>query len=341
MTFTFSCAKVSYLWNQGLGQLTLFRKGVKNEVLLQRNDIPEEVKSKIRKIEELKKHFYKYWTMEPTGIYSETTLLGRDAVTYLVIASPFDTIKARENCFPFMGCFPYLGFFSEEQAKSHQLELEEGPWVTYRRPVYAYSTLGYFEDNILSSFFHYDEFGLTELIFHELFHTLFFIDDEVDLNESLANFFAREMALEFYLWSPKQKASKEAREDKLNALNELIVDKAKVLQDNYKKKAFNEKKVANAYLNFFLENEFKPAIAKKCQKLELKTCYPLKREWNNASFAAFLTYEKEGAKIKELFTHVGQDLKGFFHYIKAQYETYEEEDPEGSFTKFLMRPLVI
>ena len=71
-------------------------------------------------------------------------------------------------------------------------------YVTYQRPVYAFSTLGYFEDRILSSFFYFDDFNLSELVFHELFHTIFFMKNNVDLNENLANYFGKELALIYF-----------------------------------------------------------------------------------------------------------------------------------------------
>jgi len=80
-------------------------------------------------------------------------MLENSAVTYLVVASPFNEIKAVETCFPVMGCFPYLGFFNLNSAKNFAKEKENENYVTWIRPVYAYSTLGYFTDTILSSFF--------------------------------------------------------------------------------------------------------------------------------------------------------------------------------------------
>ena len=45
-------------------------------------------------------------------------MLQNKAVSYLVIASPFQEIRAEETCFPLMGCFPYLGFFNLISAKN-------------------------------------------------------------------------------------------------------------------------------------------------------------------------------------------------------------------------------
>src|SRR5690606_17570522 len=74
---------------------------------------------------------------------------------------------------------------------------EEG-FQTWMRPVYAYSTLGYFEDRILSSFFQYDKYELAELVFHELFHVMYFLKNNVDFNENIANFFGEQMAREYF-----------------------------------------------------------------------------------------------------------------------------------------------
>ena len=68
---------------------------------------------------------------------------------------------------------------------------EEKDFVTYRRPVTAYSSLGNFDDPILSTFFLFSEKGLIELVFHELYHTLFFVKNQVDLNENLATYFSQ------------------------------------------------------------------------------------------------------------------------------------------------------
>jgi predicted aminopeptidase len=205
--FAFGCAKMNYLYEQGVGQISLQARAKDNKEILQNVRIPKDQKEKIKKIEELKLYFYNYWNKKQTRIYTQTTMLENKAVTYLVVASPFNEIKAVENCFPLMGCFPYLGFFNLSSAQSFAKELEGEDLATWLRPVYAYSTLGYFNDTILSSFFHYTDYELAELIFHELFHTIFFVKNEVELNENLANYFSKQMVEEYFI----QKSNKRKR----------------------------------------------------------------------------------------------------------------------------------
>ena len=165
-----SCAKLSYLYEQGRGQLSLLTSARENKDVLHDIKIPIKYKDKIVKVEEYKKYFYRYWDRPPQEIYSQTTILDRDAVTYLLIASPYNKIDPNKFCFPFMGCFPYIGFFKEKSAREKASELSDKGLITWVRPVYAYSTLGYFDDPIISSFFRYNDFQLAELVFHELFH---------------------------------------------------------------------------------------------------------------------------------------------------------------------------
>ena len=120
-----SCSKIKYLIDQGNGQSDLLKSARKNEDVLKDQSVSEDFKKKIRRIIELKKYYYDFWEEEQSEIYSKTAFLKAQAVSYLVIASPFDKIEPKEECFPFFGCFPYLGFFKESLAKEYANDLEK------------------------------------------------------------------------------------------------------------------------------------------------------------------------------------------------------------------------
>ncbi|MBC7713550.1 MAG: aminopeptidase [Rhizobacter sp.] len=336
-----SCAKFDYLYEQGVGQMSILSKGKDNQEMLKSVRVPKNHKEKIQKIQDLKKYFYHYWDKKETKIYSQTTMLTNRAVTYLVIASPYQEIKAVENCFPLMGCFPYLGFFSLTSAKRFAKEKEAEDLVTWTRPVYAYSTLGYFTDTILSSFFEYDDYELAELIFHELFHTIFFVKNQVDLNENLAMYFSEHM-LEDYFKSINQldylkfQMKKDADEKKLK---HQVVILANELQEHYKSLLPKTKAEGEEILNEFIEGRFKGEVMKKCQELDIqpKDCFPLERKWNNASFAAFLTYEKSSNDLASLQKKLGLDLKGYYNWIAKKYEEFQNQSSEEDFETYLFK----
>lgn len=333
------CAKFNYLYEQSIGQISLLSQGRDNKDLLKSVRVPRDQKEKIKRIGELKSYFYRYWAKKETKIYSQTTMLKNKAVTYLVIASPYNEVKAVDNCFPVMGCFPYLGFFNLSSAKSFAKEQEAEGNVSWIRPVYAYSTLGYFTDTILSSFFSYDEYELAELIFHELFHTIFFVKNQVDLNENLANYFAQNMLKEYFLSIHQEEfyLFQQKEEEDHKKLKELVVFLVTELQEHYKSLLPKTKADSEAILKDFLENRFNVEIMKRCQELNIqpKNCFPLNREWNNASFAAFLTYEKKSNDLASLQKKLGLDLKGYYTFIEKKYREFESQDDIKDFEEFL------
>lgn len=338
-TLSSGCAKFGYLYEQSLGQWDLYRKSEENSKILSGNRLNESQKSKVAKIEELKKYFYRYWEKEESKNYSKTTILDSDAVTYLVIASPHNEIKAAETCFPMMGCFPYLGFFKKQSAEKFAKQKEKEGYVTWIRPVYAYSSLGYFTDNILSSFFYYEDYDLAELIFHELFHTIFFAKNQVDFNENLATYFSQQM-LEEYFKSIDQIGYYEyeiKRAQSYKAINEKIVELANELQSQYLDKKSQSHLESQKILSDFLTERFLPEVEKVCLANEMakENCTYLNRSWNNASFAALLTYEKSARDLEKLQKSLGLDLKGYYNWIVQRYEVFQKQKKEKNFEDFL------
>jgi len=322
---------------QAYGQLRLMTRGVSNDQLLKNVTVSREHKRKISLIIQYKKYFYDYWNRKPSKIYDKTTFLDGEAVTYLVIRSPHNEVRPLEECFPFAGCFPYLGFFSKDSAIQYSKKKELEGNITYLRPVYAYSTLGFLDDHILSSFFHYSDEALAELIFHELFHTIFFVKNEVEVNESLANYFAHHMVKEYFGWTDGQLTKKNRLERTREALNREIVKLVRVLNLKYKESAAKTEDESVKVFNSFMENDFEPRIKKLCMSLKVGKgeCFALKKRWNNASFAAFLTYEKKTDSIKKLQQRLKIGLKKYFSYISGKYEDYLASGKEESFTKYL------
>lgn len=337
LLFCSSCARLGWLTEQGLGQAKIHWSGKKNEVYLDDPKVSEEVKRKILLVGEYKKFFYHYFGSKPTGIYSKTTMLPNKAVSYLVIASSHTKIEAHEFKFPIMGSFPYIGFFDKNSAKDFAKDLEKDEnLVTWIRPVYAYSTLGYLEDRILSSFFEYDDVELAELVFHELFHTIFFIKNEVDLNENLANLYGKEMLQEYFKGRPELKDFME-KEEKKKALSKRVVELIGILQDEFQKLGgFMTDEKADALTQRFVNEVFRPDLKSFCMKVNLpEDDCEIKENWNQASFAAFLTYEEEQDFLEKLKEQNNFDLKQYLTWLKMEYKAFKKQDKLESFTDYL------
>lgn len=336
LVFISSCAKLGYIYDQSVGQLSLQWNSIPNEELINSDKITQQQKEKLILIEKYKQFFFDYFKLAPTKIYRETTLLKSDAVTYLLIASPSDYVQAKEFSFPFVGSFPYIGFFSKDSAHSWAQDLKAEGNSTYIRPVYAYSTLGYFEDRVLSSFFFYEERELAELIFHELFHTIFFVEDDVEFNENLAQYFGMLLTFEYFNYSQIQKTQYLKKLESENSLNDFVVESVKLLNLKYLNTQNNHHEVLKAYV----KEQFLPKLKEKCKDVGISPCYLAQGEWNNARFAAFVSYHGMGQNIKELRDHwENPSLVEFYRKIENTYKRYKEADVDELFSSYLFKEI--
>lgn len=315
-----SCSRLEYLTKQGIGQVKLLTQSTPYADALASKEYSASDKQKIKKIQTYKKYFYQYFNLPAGDIYSKVYKLDQEAVTYLVIASPFKLIKARKECFPFVGCFPYLGFFSKKDALEHSDNLKRNGEHVWVRPVYAYSTLGNFTDPILSSFFYYDDYQLANLIFHELFHTILFVQDEVELNENMANFFAEIMTAEYFANDKQYMLKHGTYKVWLDRGMALMVKWAKELNIRYKLIKSTKREPFEAQFAKYKLSVIDRDTEKYCKDSVNKSCWLKTIPLNNAILAAYMTYEGTENKILELYDKTGLSLKEFFSYIKDNYK---------------------
>lgn len=332
-----ACSQVEYLTKQGHGQMRLLWGATANQQVLAAKQLSDEQKQKIRLIEGYRDYFYRYWQEKPRDTYLKYYQLPDEAVSYLVILSPSDRVEAIEHCFPLAGCFPYLGFFDQQDALAFSREKEQQGKVSWVRPVYAYSTLGYFDDPILSSFFHYDELELAQLIFHELFHTIFFIEDEVELNENVANFVADRM-VEIYFSTSKQ--NQEKLEHYLNRRHwenqglKQLVSFALSLDAIYQA---NDRSRSHQILQEFRDTQIAPWVEKYCQGIE--KCWAKELEYNNASLAAYLTYESQDEQLARWYQSHGKDLSQFVGHLRKVIKNYQKSGKKVELLDYLKAEL--
>ncbi|MBL0843864.1 aminopeptidase [Pseudomonas mediterranea] len=118
--------------------------------------------------------------------------IGRPYVVWNVFATQEFSLAPQNHCFPIAGCVAYRGFYSQSAARGEAaLQRLRGMDVSIGG-VEAYSTLGWFNDPILSSMMHWGDERLATLIFHELAHQRFYVQDDTEFNESFATFVEQE-----------------------------------------------------------------------------------------------------------------------------------------------------
>ncbi|MGE0875892.1 MAG: aminopeptidase, partial [Burkholderiales bacterium] len=112
--------------------------------------------------------------------------LGRAYAVWNVVAAPEFSLEPVQSCFPVAGCVSYRGFYAREDAERHAARLRAAGHDVFVAGVPAYSTLGWFDDPLLSTFIRYPESELARLVFHELAHQALYVKGDTSFNESFA-----------------------------------------------------------------------------------------------------------------------------------------------------------
>ena len=179
------CSAVDFYW-QGLhGQYEIL-SGAKpiDEVIDGASD--PRLKARLALAREIRDFATRELALPANDSYRRYTDLGRPYVLYNVFAAPSLSLTPRAWCYPIAGCVNYRGYFTEADARAEAVKLAAQGDDVYIGGVPAYSTLGWFDDPILSTFVRYPETEFARLIFHELAHQLIYVKGDTVFNESYA-----------------------------------------------------------------------------------------------------------------------------------------------------------
>jgi predicted aminopeptidase len=120
--------------------------------------------------------------------FTQFTQLERDTLVLVLSGAAKDALTPVLWRFPVVGRLPYKGFFRLEDALAAERGLAERGFDTNLRPASAFSTLGWFNDPLLSTTVRADSVDLVNTVIHELMHNKYFAPGDAAFNESLANF---------------------------------------------------------------------------------------------------------------------------------------------------------
>lgn len=168
------------------GQVGILNKRRPINSYLDNPQTPPQLKQKLSLILELRDFAKSKLHLPTDDHYLSFVELEQPYVLWNVYAAPEFSFEPKTWCFPIAGCTAYRGYFSEEDARRYAGKLKQEGLDVYVGGVAAYSTLGWFDDPVYSTFIYQSDTRLAALIFHELAHQIVYVKDDSTFNESFA-----------------------------------------------------------------------------------------------------------------------------------------------------------
>lgn len=322
-----------YYLSQGYGQLALLNSRKKLEHVLKSDSLNDEQKKKLVLARDAREFAENNLGLAKTDNYKTYVALEKPYVVWNVSAAPKWELKHYYWNFLMVGKVPYKGFFKEELAKEEEEKLRSEGFDTFLRGVTAYSTLGWFDDPILSSMLSYTETDLVNTIIHETVHATLYIKSSADFNERLATFIGNQGAESFYFAregadSPTVlKIRDELADEKL--FSTFISQEIKELSDWYTKATNHNEELRVKRLRE-IQDRFVRSVQPK-MKTKNYDSFP-KITLNNARLNIYKTYLQDLSKFEKLFEKVGRDYRKFIEECK---KLEKQKDPEKALEKLV------
>jgi predicted aminopeptidase len=142
--------------------------------------------------------FAMFMQLTPKQSFTKYTRLDKNVLTWVVVGCRPDSFEVATWWYPIVGRMPYKGFFEKEDAEGLAEELRQGGYEASVRGSEAFSTLGWFNDPVLTPTLRQSEYRIAQTVIHESVHATVWIPNNVAFNESLANYVGIEGAAQFF-----------------------------------------------------------------------------------------------------------------------------------------------
>jgi predicted aminopeptidase len=181
-----------YLLQSAQGQLALMSKREPIAGVIDKPSTPAALRAQLRSVTVIRDFASRELGLPDNGSYRKYADIGRPYVVWNVVAAPEFSVDPKQWCFPIVGCVGYRGYFVEKRARRFAAGLHAKGFDVVVGGVAAYSTLGHFDDPILSSMVSWNNVELASIIFHELTHQMRYVPNDASFNEALATTVAEE-----------------------------------------------------------------------------------------------------------------------------------------------------
>jgi len=178
------------------GRILWHRKPI-SETLAQ-DDLSAEVREKLQTVLAVRKFAADNLGLDVGGAYQTIAPVDKSAVVHVVMAAPRDSLQPYTWWFPIVGRVPYRGYFAASAAEALAASLEAEGLDTMVRPAVAFSSLGFFDDPVLSNLLRLNRVELAGVLIHELFHRTYYLPSDAMFDESAATYVGGAGAVAFF-----------------------------------------------------------------------------------------------------------------------------------------------
>jgi predicted aminopeptidase len=315
------CAATSldlpYYYQSARGHLSVMRQARPIDELLAGAELDARLRPKLEQARSIRGFASQELALPANGSYTSYAELGRRFVVWNVFAAPELSLRLKKWCFPVAGCVSYRGYFDRDDAQRFAQELRDQGWEVQVAGVPAYSTLGWFDDPVLSTFIHYPEGELARLIFHELAHQVVYLKGDSTFNESFATAVEEAGVLRWLAKRADPRLDEEYRRfaERRRQFRELLRAQREALQALYASDLSDEDKRRG-------KKEVFAALRQGYQ--ELKQTWGgyagydrwFAQELGNAHLASVATYDALVPAFRNLLSSLDGDMPRFFDAVR-------------------------
>jgi predicted aminopeptidase len=293
------CVSFDYVLQAAEGQLDLACRAQSIDAAIENDELDQRTRELLRDVKKVKA-FATESGLTPTSSYETFVNLDRPAVVWVVSAAPPLSLEPERWWFPVAGSVPYLGWFDKNLAVQQARWLQEDGLDVDIRGAAAYSTLGWFNDPVLSTMIENAPDALAELantILHESVHATVYIPGQSSFNEGLATYLGDQLTIRYLDLRFGQNSAELAEwlegEARGREVHLRFHQAYKQLEALYKSKKPRSEKLA----------EKQKILA------ETRADVGFRRPITNATLANFSTYHSSREDFGRLYEACGKDLR--------------------------------
>ena len=307
-----------YEWQAAVGQAAVLWRREPIARVIADPATPARLRAQLREVTAIRNFASRDLDLPDNGSYRSYAAIDRRYVVWNVVAAPRFSLRAKRWCYPLVGCMAYRGYFSHRRARAlaHRLRAD-GDDVAVEG-VAAYSTLGHFDDPVLSTMIGWSDVDLAAIIFHELTHQRLFVPGDTRFDEGFATFVEREGVRRWLEAQGRTRAL--ARYQRNLRRTEAVL--ALLRGARARLGAIYRAPVAPAVM---LERKHREFVALRSAYARLAAGWgadaPLatwfRKPLNNADLASLATYERCVPGFARVFARAGGRFPVFFARVRA------------------------